>query len=134
MSPDIFAGADVIYGYTRKQTLADGDQVDANQGDLAQVSIQHFKIPVYMTRAVFELMARAVANKRYANDIRGVWHDICGMAVRAMRRNPEGSSTHFQVIITGAGRQSLYTLEATCGATDIDDAAPCICIMLEGED
>lgn len=37
---------DVIYAYTRKQALEDGEQVDANVGDLAEVTRQHYKYPL----------------------------------------------------------------------------------------
>ncbi len=132
-----FQDSDLIYSYTRKQALADGEQVDANIGDLAEVTRQHFRYPVYMTRSVFAIMERACSpesNKRWGNDARGVWHDICTMAVRQMRQHPQGDRAFFQVIITGAGRNKLWEMLAVCGATDIDDAHPCICIMLPEDD
>ena len=132
-----FQDSDLIYSYTRKQALADGEQVDCNIGDLAEVTRQHFKYPVYMTRSVFAIMERACSpksNKRWGNDMKGVWHDICTMATMEMRYYPNDDSVNFQVIITGAGRNKYWDMIATCSATDIDDPAPCITIMLPEDD
>ncbi len=124
---------DIISTYTRKQALEDGEQVDANIGALAEVTRQHFKIPVYMTRSVWAIMERACSpesNKRWGNDARGVWHDICTMATMQMRQHPQGDRAFFQVIITGAGRNKYHDMVAVCAAMDIDDARPCVTIML----
>ncbi len=129
--------SDLIYSDTRKQAIEDGEQVDANVGTLAEVTRQHFKYPVYMTRSVWAIMERACSpesNKRWGNDARGVWHDICTMAVRQMRQHPQGDRAFFQVIITGAGRTKLWEMLAVCGAVDIDDPRPCVCIMSPEDD
>ncbi len=124
-----------IYVFSRKQALEDGFQVDANIGDLAEVTRQHFKYPVYMTRAVYDLMERAIANRKWMNDWKGVWHDICWMCRLAVRGSPAvGNTVRFQVIIRGAGRKSLYTLKAVCAAKDFDHPQPAITIMLPNED
>ncbi len=78
MTTNIFEGADVIHAYTRKQALQDGFQVDGNIGDFAEVTKQHFKFPVYMTRGVFEIIDKAVKSKRHCNDIKGVCTICCG--------------------------------------------------------
>lgn len=125
---------DPISTYSRKQALEDGEQVDCNVGDLAEVTRQHFRYPVYMTRSVFSVMERAVNNPKYGNDMRGVWHDICTMATMQMRQHPQGDHACFRVIITGAGKNKYHDMIAVCGATDIDDARPCVCIMLPEDD
>ena len=126
---------DIIYVYSRKQALEDGVQVDANIGELAEVTRQHFKYPVYMTGAVYDLIERAVNNPKWMNDWKGVWHDICWMCRQASRRLRAGESvTRFKVIIRGAGKQSLYTMRAVCEAKDFDDPQPVITIMMADED
>ena len=47
---DPFAGAEVIYAYTRKDALADGVQIDVSE--VAREA--GLKFPVYLTRAVWE--------------------------------------------------------------------------------
>lgn len=121
----------VLYAYTRAQALDDGMQVDANIGDLGDVTPQHFRMPVYMTAGVFSLMEQAVSNPRYHyQDYKGIWHDVCTMAVHAIRASRDSSDVSFKVIIKGAGRKSYHTLCAQCGPVDLDDPRPCITIML----
>lgn len=124
---------DLIYSYTRKQALEDGFLVDANTGDFAEVTKQHYKYPVFMTRAVFDLIERAVNNPKWANDFEGVWHDILWMS-RMMKREVDESTVEFQVIIRGTGKKSKYTMLAQCSPMDIDDPTPVITIMLPDED
>jgi hypothetical protein len=128
----IFTPDDVIYAYTRKQALEDGVQVDANTGDFAEVTRQHYKYPVYMTRTIFDLVERAVENKHFWNDYKGVWHDILWMS-RVYSRRIDEQTREFIVIIKGAGRKSKYTLVAQCGPMDIDDPQPVVTIMMPDE-
>ena len=51
---DPFAGAEVLYAYTRKQALADGVQIDVSE--MAREA--GLKFPVYLTRAVWENYVR----------------------------------------------------------------------------
>lgn len=133
---NLFENAEIISVYTRRQAIDDGFQIDANEGDFAEVTRQNFKFPVYMTTGVYELIEKAVANRRWCNDLKGVWHDICWMARLAICANRDGDRVGFRVIIRGAGRRSNYLMVATVGARglDIDDAEPAITIMLPDED
>lgn len=130
----IFTSADVIYSYTRKQALDDGFQVDANLGDLAEVSRQHYKFPLYMTRHLFDLMETAVNNPKWCNDYKGIWHDILFMSIHAVQSRPSDDTVLFRVIINGAGNKKYYDLKAVCAAIDIDDPRPCVTFMLAEED
>lgn len=78
--------------------------------------------PIYMTRAVFDLIERAVNNPKWLNDWRGVWHDILWMS--RMYHPTSETTTHFYCIVKGAGRKSKYAFTAECGPTDIDNPAP----------
>jgi hypothetical protein len=130
---DLFSDDDIIDVYSRKDALEDGFQVDANKEPFAEVSRQHYKFPIYMTRSVYDLIERAVQNERWANDWKGVWHDILWMS-RVMKRHIDESTVVFQVIIRGAGRKSKYTMIAEVGPKDYDDPSPAITIRLPGED
>ena len=95
---DVFG--EVISTYTRTQAIEYGVLVDANIGDLAEVTRQHFKYPVAMTSAVFGLMEKAVNNPQWCNDYRGVWHDILHMSKVAIIRRIDPTQHLFRVIIT----------------------------------
>ena len=123
----MFTQEDIICAYTRRQALEDGEQVDANTGELAEISRQHCKYPVYMTRSVWDLIEQAVNDPQHGNDLRGIWHDILWMTGHGQAL--DAATRQFDVIITGAGSCRLHTLIAQCGPTDIDDARPCITIM-----
>jgi len=127
--------AEVIFVYSRREALDDGVQVDANIGDLAEVSRQHYKFPVYMTAGVFNLLERAVDNAEACNDFKGVWHDILWMS-HASGRAVSPQRREFQVIITtGPGlKEHIYDLAAECGPMDFDDPTPVVTIMLRDED
>ena len=121
--------------YTRGQALDDGVLVSAMTPDLAEVTRQHFKIPVAMTVGVAEVIDRAVAHPRHCNDRRGVWHDICWMLNRKIAGLPSDRSDElfFDVIITGAApTKKLWTLKAVIGSDDADEA--CLTVLLPGED
>jgi len=130
----MFTEADLIFVYTRKDAIEDGVLVDANVGELDEVTRQFFKIPVAMTVGVWELMYRAVANKKYMNDWKGVWHDIMWMCYLTARRYGSKPEFVFRVIITGTGRRRIHELRAVIGAVGPDDPAPCMTIMLPNED
>lgn len=124
---------EVLYTYSRAQAIADGVLIDAGIGDLAEVSRQHYKYPIAMTSAVFAIIEAAVNNKAWANDWKGVWHDICWMARNGVIGNDGDDTTrYFGVIIRGAGRNGLYSMKIVCGPND--DATPCLTVMLENED
>ena len=125
-----FQPSDLVSSYTRRQAIEDGVQADMNAGITGEVTRENFKSPVYVTSGVFEIMSRAVANKRWCNDWRGVWADVCNMARMAIKASRFDDLVRFQVIIRGAGRKSLYTFLAQCGPVDIDSPEPCITIML----
>lgn len=127
---DIFG--EVISAYTRAQAIEDGVLVDGNVGDLDEVTRQHFKIPVAMTRRVFDTMERAVENKRHCNDYKGVWHDILWMSHSRCARMIDRHTSLFTVIIKGAGRQTYYHMKAVCGPGD--NGEPVLTIMFQDED
>ncbi len=126
---DIFGP--VISSYSRKQAIEDGVLVDGTIGDLAEVSRQHYKYPIAMTAAVFELMKRAVNHPSHRNDYRGVWHDILWMSKAGKVRQWE-TGCEFRVIITGTGRRRYHTLKIECGPDD--SAEPVLTVMLPDED
>jgi hypothetical protein len=122
---------EIIYSYTRAQALEDGVLVSGNEGDFAEVSAQHFKHPIAMTLAVFELIKKAVENPNYENDYKGVWHDILSMSINLSSRIDE-STRLFRVIITGTGIKRIHELKIVCHGGD--NAEPVLTVMLSHED
>lgn len=118
-----------IYSYTRKQALEDGMQVDANIGDLAEVTRRHYKRPVFMTIGVFSIVQAAVENLQLCNDWQGVWHDVLWMS-RHPTKPLSASKILFKVAIAGKVHQMI----AEVGLMDIDDPAPVVTIMLPDEE
>ena len=133
MSTESFwTDADVIFTYTRAQAIEDGVLVDANIGDLAEVTRENYKWPVAMTASVFAMMEKAVNHPKWCNDYKGVWHDICWMSKMNITRRFDESSHLFKVIITGLGRKRIHELKIVCGPGD--DAEPVVTVMLPEED
>lgn len=129
---DNFFG-EIISSYSRTQAIEDGVLVDLSaQPELRELVRDHFKYPVACTTAVWEIIERAVANPRHANDLKGVVHDILFMSKAPTAKSPDPSTRIFPVIITGAGAKRTYTLKMVCGPGD--DAVPVLTIMLENED
>lgn len=125
----MFTDADIIYTYSRKQAIEDGLQVLMDQQMSREAGIVY---PVYFTSGVLELIQKAVDNKKYCNDFKGVTWDIYTMFKYAARQ-AKGNSLYFQVIITGVGRKKYITFLAEIGVTDFDNPEPAITIMLPEE-
>lgn len=97
-------------GISRAEEWRDGRLVDARIAHLEEVSRQHFKIPVTLTDALYDLIRRAAANQRWLNDEKGIWHDILGMAVMA-GRDASPTERRFTVIIRGAGAKRYWPMK-----------------------
>ena len=91
-------------GPDRIEMIQEGLLLDArlSQLGLAEVTRQHFKIPVTASDAVIDLMHRAV-NSNWPNDFKGIWHDILGMCV-AGGRDISATERVFTIIIRGLGQ------------------------------
>lgn len=110
----MFENADLIHSYSRAQALADGELVDVTQHAKG-----YFKVPVAVTRSVWEIIDRAVKNEKHLNDLNGVLHDVFHMARLAMQQTKEDQTTvAFTVIIVGAGRKRNYRLFVNIGPGD----------------
>jgi hypothetical protein len=95
-------------GPGRAEMMQDGLLMDTglSQLGLDEVTRQHFNIPVTASDSVIDLMHRAVASD-WPNDYRGLWHDICGMAIAGGKDiNPR--ERLFTVIIRGLGHKRYW--------------------------
>ena len=137
----------VIYAYTRKQALADGEQVDVT----AWAKEEGFRYPVYMTRSAWA--ATIEAGGRWIDradgegqdlvlpagqHARGRAHDLLWMLLCAIRSKAAGfcGRLAFRMLVRAHERQALtlVRLACACGPVDIDDPAPALTVMLPDED
>ena len=128
---DPFAGAEVIYAYTRKDALADGVQVDVSE--VAREA--GLKFPVYLTRAVWESYVTVPDGVRCQDEKGRLW-DIVWM-LRCAARRTSGPLMLFGLHVRNDNRDRtppLVNLKAMCGPRDIDDSQPAITVMLPDED
>ena len=128
---DPFAGAEVLYAYTRKQALADGVQADVSE--MAREA--GLKFPVYLTGAVWENYVRVPDGVRCQDEQGRLW-DVVWM-LRCAARRTNGPQMRFKLHVRNDNRDRtppLVTLQAVCGPRDIDDPASGITIMLPDED
>lgn len=121
---------DLIFSYTRKQALADGEQIDVSP--IAKEA--GLILPVFITRAVYENFVR-VPDGVEAQDESGRLWDVLHMLRMAIARNrPDGSVLNFQLYVRNDNQRArLVTLRSECAAMDIDDPRPTITIMLPDE-
>jgi hypothetical protein len=122
---------EVIYTYSRKEAIEDGGQVLVD-GELATIARRMYKYPMYMTRAVFEIIETAVNNKKCHNDWNGVFSDVMTTS-RYCARAVSPSCRQFTCIITGTGRKKKHTFYLEVGAMDINDPAPVMTLMLAAD-
>src|SRR5207244_10413661 len=95
---DPFAGAEVLYAYTRKNALADGEQIDVS----AVAREAGLKFPVYLTRAVWESYVR-VPKGVQGQDEKGRLWDIVWM-LRCAARRTSGSQMFFRLHVRNDNR------------------------------
>ena len=128
---DPFAGAEVIYAYTRKDALNDGVQIDVSE--VAREA--GLKFPVYLTRTVWDNYVRVPDGVRCQDESGRLW-DLVWM-LRVAARRTSGPEMLFRLHVRNDNRDRtppLVTLKAVCGPRDIDDPMPAITIMLRDED
>lgn len=134
----LFDDAEIIHSYSRAQAIEDGVLVDVTE----VATEAGFKIPVAMTREVFEdCVAWTEADDKRKPEYLGqsdagrLW-DLVWMASMAARRNRDRDRVTFQVLrIPREGRgllPRLTTLHLHVGPGDT--AAPVITIMQPGQD
>ena len=129
----------VISAYTRKDAIADGEQVCLS--DQCPAGCAMYKYPVYATRAVWALIEEAIADEEMGQDLVGVVHDLMWMSqANAQTLRPNYSA--FQCIVNGAerspdsvleGGNQVYNFVLSCGPLDIDDPTPVMTLMFPEE-
>ena len=121
----------VVYAYTRKQAIADGEQIDVTE-TAQKVGIRY---PMFITRAVFENFV-AVPEGVTSHDEAGRLLNAVWGTRMAILRNRRGLD-RIRVVLhvhNGQRRAKRVQLLAVCSAFDIDNPQPTITLMMEHED
>lgn len=111
--------------------IADGSLLDASQGDLADVSREHFpNHHLALTCAVVSLFERSVET-REGSELAGIWHDVLWMSrVCPVQQLPSGHT--FKVGIRTACALRWHELKILFHGGDYGE--PCATVMLPEED
>ncbi len=125
---------DIIDIYSRKEALLDEVQYDANIEPFSDVTQQHYKWPVYMSRSVYWTMKASVEAKDSWTDFKGIWHDILTVS-NSYYQEISDTVRKFTVIIRDEnGTQRGFEFVSETGALDYDDPSPCVYVRLSSED
>jgi hypothetical protein len=121
----------VVYAYTRKQAVADGQQVEVS----TLATEAGIRFPVFLTRTVFDQFVTVPEGVEGQDETGRLW-DILTMLRHAIRRTQPGQSRlPFALYVRNDNRAPrLIKLIAACGPLDMDDPRPAITVMLPGED
>jgi hypothetical protein len=121
----------VIFAYTRKQSIADGIQVDVST--TAQEA--GIKFPVFLTRAVFDAYVTVPPDVTGQDEAGRLWDIVWMTRFGILRARPGADRFPVALYVRNdnhAARQ--IKLIAICGPLDIDDPQPAITVMLPNED
>ena len=121
----------VIYAYTRKQAVEDGEQVDVST-TAAEAGI---RFPVFLTRRVFDAYVTVPPNVTGQDEAGRLW-DIVWMLRSAIKSGrSDGDRIAYSLYVRNDNhRPRLVKLVAACGALDVDAPEPAITVMMPGED
>ena len=122
---------EVIYAYTRKQAVTDGEQVDVS----TVAGEAGIRFPVFITRTAFDAYVTMPPDVSGQDEAGRLW-DVVWMLRFAIRKAVSGQSRlPFALYVRNDNRAPrLVKLVAMCGALDIDDPQPAITVLLPDED
>ena len=121
----------IIYAYTRKQAVEDGEQVDVST-TAAEAGI---RFPVFLTRRVFDAYVTVPPNVTGQDEDGRLW-DILWMLRSAIKSGrSDGDRIAYSLYVRNDNRRPrLVQLVAVCGAHDMDAPESAITVMMPGED
>ena len=116
---------DMVYGYSRREALADGVLVDVTEQAGPSGMLGGFTVPVAVTAALWAAIEAIPQSLVGLADPRGRLHDVLWMASLAMGR--ARGSAEFQLHLPYRGsRKRLQLLTVDVGPGD--DGSPCVTI------
>lgn len=120
----------VIYGYTRKQALEDGEQVDVSE----RAREAGIKFPVFLTRAVWGKYVEVPPGVSCQDEAGRLWDIVWMLRFSILRSNGEPQIQVKLYVRNDNRKPRLVVLKAECGPLDMDDPQPAITVMLPEED
>ena len=131
-SDNPFAGAPVIFSYTRAQAIEDGVLVDLTEW----AKETGFRIPVACTAAVWNgYIVPPQETEKLGQSIRGRAHDVLWMLYLAIRGSGSTKRDQLQyevIFVMHEGRQETVTFKSICGPGD--NGKPVLTVMRPDED
>jgi hypothetical protein len=121
----------IIYAYTRKQAVEDGEQVDVS----TTAGEAGIRFPVFLTHRVFDAYVAVPPNITGQDEAGRLW-DIVWMLCSAIKSGrSDGDRIAYSLYVRNDNRRPrLVKLTADCGALDMDAPEPAITVMLPDED
>lgn len=121
----------VIYAYTRKQAIEDGEQVEVST-TAAEAGI---RFPVFLTRAVYDAYVAVPPNVSGQDESGRLWDIVWMMRFAIKSSRSDTDRIPFSLYVRNDNRKpKLVNLIAACGAMDIDAPQPAITVMMPDED
>jgi len=128
-----FAGAEVVFNYTRAQAIEDGVLIDVTE----TAKEAGFKVPTAISLNVYEevVLPPALAAEQGESEAGRLWDVLwmCSLAVRQANRRPDRDEVRFKVIATDAeGEKAVHRLYVKSHGGDNGEHV--LTVMCEGED
>ncbi|WP_415713536.1 DUF6573 family protein [Maridesulfovibrio sp.] len=122
----------VIFSYTRKQAIEDGNLIDVTE----QAKETGFKVPVAVSLNLYERYVTLPKGlESEGQSVTGRLHDLFSMCLFAARDKQNESRISFQVLfLTKSQPRTLEEVEVVCQCGPDDDMKPCITLMLADDD
>ena len=121
----------IIYAYTRKQAVEDGEQVDVST-TAAEAGI---RFPVFLTRRIFDAYVTVPPNVTGQDEAGRLWDIVWMLRLAIKSSRNAGERIAYSLYVRNDNRRPrLVKLVASCGALDMDDPQPAITLMMPDED
>jgi hypothetical protein len=124
----VWDDAEVISTYTREQAIEDGVLVDVSE----MACEASFKVPVAITRAVWEDINDIPPSRKGVEDWRGRLWDLLWLGAAAAKGSRAGQPEMLYRLVMSVGRKKLYTAKLHIGPGD--EGEPVITLMRPEED
>ncbi|WP_321402591.1 DUF6573 family protein [Maridesulfovibrio sp.] len=122
----------MVYSYTRKQAIEDGNLIDVTE----QAKETGFKVPVAVSLNLYErYITPPKGLEGEGQSVTGRLHDLFSMCLLAIQDKQNESRISFQVLFLTKGTpRTLEEVEVVCQCGPDDDMKPCITLMLADDD
>ena len=122
----------MIYSYTRKQALEDGNLIDVTE----QAKETGFKVPVAVSSTLYEQYIKPPTGlEGEGQNVEGRLHDLFTMCLLVMQDKLDQSRISFTLLfLMSAAPRKLEEVEVICQCGPDDILQPCITLMLPDDD